>query len=46
MPTTPQEIGLGEKDVHNAFIGSREIRDKYLLSSLLWDLGVLNEFYY
>ena len=46
MPTTPQEIGLGKKDVHNAFIGSREIRDKYLLSSLLWDLGVLNEFYY
>lgn len=44
MPTTPEELGLTKQDVLNAFIGSREIRDKYLLSSLLWDMGLLHEF--
>lgn len=44
MPTTPQELGLDAKDVRDAFIGSREIRDKYLVSSLLWDLGLLHDF--
>lgn len=46
MPTTPEELGLTMQDVHDAFIGSREIRDKYLISSLLWDLGMLHGFMY
>ena len=46
MPTTAEELGLGAANVHNAFIGSREIRDKYLTTSLLWDLGVLHSFGY
>lgn len=44
MPMKPKDIGISDADVYNAFIGSREIRDKYLTSSLLWDLGFLYEF--
>ena len=43
MPTTPEELGLDAGAVHRAFVGSREIRDKYLLSSMLWDLGLMKE---
>ena len=42
MPTAPEELGLNARQVHNAYIGSREIRNKYLLSSMLWDLGLLH----
>lgn len=41
MPMRPEDIGVGGEDTRNALIGSREIRDKYLTSSLLWDLGLL-----
>lgn len=44
MPTTPQEIGLTPDDVADALVCSRDIRDKYLLSSLIWDLGYMDEF--
>ncbi len=44
FPTAPQEIGFGHEDTINAFIGSREIRDKYLVSSLLWDIGLMRDF--
>jgi glycerol-1-phosphate dehydrogenase [NAD(P)+] len=43
MPTTPQQLGISLEDTHNAFLASRDIRDKYLTSSLLWDLGLLYE---
>ncbi len=41
MPMTPRDIGIAPEDVKNAFIGSRDIRNKYLTSTLLWDLGEL-----
>ncbi len=41
IPTTPAELGLDNAAVRRAFIGSREIRDKYILSSVLWDLGLM-----
>ncbi|MCE5343461.1 MAG: sn-glycerol-1-phosphate dehydrogenase, partial [Eubacteriales bacterium] len=44
MPTTPAEIGEDEQDTRDAFLCSRDIRDKYLTSSLLWDLGLLEDF--
>jgi len=44
MATTPEGIGLTRQDAADAFLGSREIRDKYLTSSLLWDLGELEDF--
>lgn len=40
-PTRPSEIGFDARDTHDALLGSREIRNKYLTSSLLWDLGLL-----
>ncbi|MCL1965122.1 MAG: sn-glycerol-1-phosphate dehydrogenase [Firmicutes bacterium] len=43
MPILPEEIGIAREDVARAFLGSRDIRDKYLTSSLLWDLGLLYE---
>jgi glycerol-1-phosphate dehydrogenase [NAD(P)+] len=44
MPRSPRDIGLNPDDVCDALIGAREIRDKYLLCGLLWDLGLLDEF--
>lgn len=41
MPTTAGELGLDDGAVLRAYLGSREIREKYLLSSMLWDLGLL-----
>ena len=41
MPIRPADIGESEQDVLDAFRCSRDIRDKYLTSSLLWDLGLL-----
>jgi glycerol-1-phosphate dehydrogenase [NAD(P)+] len=43
MPLVPADLGLTHQDTLAAFLGSREIRDKYLTSSLLWDLGLLQE---
>ncbi len=41
MPMTVQDIGVSRQDAEDAFIASRDIRDKYLSSSMLWDMGVL-----
>ena len=43
MPLTPADLGLTREDTVNALKGSREIRDKYITSSFLWDLGLLGE---
>jgi glycerol-1-phosphate dehydrogenase [NAD(P)+] len=44
LPTTPEDIGLTRRDAVEAMLGSRSIRDKYLTSSMLWDLGELEDF--
>ena len=44
MPLSPADIGIPTEDVVNAFIGARDIRDKYLSCSLLWDLGLTEEY--
>ena len=36
-------IFISRQDTVDAFLVSRDIRDKYLTSSLLWDLGLLEE---
>ncbi len=41
MPTAPEDIGFTRQDTVDALFGAREIRNKYLTSSLLWDLGLL-----
>lgn len=43
MKCSPQEMQLTLADTQNALLCSRDIRDKYLTSSLLWDLGLLDE---
>jgi glycerol-1-phosphate dehydrogenase [NAD(P)+] len=43
-PVTPAQIGIDRSEVRDALMASREIRDKYIASSLLWDLGVLDEY--
>ena len=44
MPMTPKDIGVSDQDVIDAYIGSRDIRDKYLSCSVIWDLGLTDEF--
>ncbi len=43
MPKTLTDIGLDEGILPLTFNASKDIRDKYVLSRLAWDLGVLNE---
>lgn len=42
MPMLAAELGWQFQDVADAFVYSRNARDKYLTSSLLWDMGVLS----
>ena len=44
MPMMPKDIGISDEDAVNAFLGSRDIRDKYITSSFLWDLGLTEEY--
>ena len=44
MPMKPSEIGVPMQDVVDAFVGARDVRDKYLSCSLIWDLGLTEEF--
>lgn len=44
MPMRPSEINVPMDDVVDAFIDARDIRDKYLSCSFLWDLGLTDEF--
>lgn len=43
MPVTPDDLNISVEDTMDAYICSRDIRDKYLTSSMLWDLGLLTE---
>ena len=42
-PCSAEEIGQDHESVVDALVASQEIRDKYVLSRLLWDLGLLDE---
>ena len=44
MPLTPADIGIPTRDVVDAFVCARDIRDKYLTCSLLWDMGLTDEY--
>lgn len=43
MPLTAEDIGLTHNDAVVAFDCSRDVRTKYLLSSLIWDIGYTEE---
>jgi len=40
-PVKPEDIGLLPWEVRDTFIATKDIRDKYIASRLLWDLGML-----
>ena len=44
MPLMPRDIGISVEDSVNAFIGSRDVRNKYMTCTLLWDLGLTDEY--
>ena len=41
MPMRPKDLGISDDDVRDALKASRDIRNKYLSSTMLWDLGLL-----
>ncbi len=43
-PVSGKELGLSENELREAFLMAKDIRDKYVLGRLLWDLGILEEF--
>ena len=43
-PMLPSDLGISEQDTLDAFTASRDIRAKYLTSTLLWDLGEMEDF--
>ena len=43
LPKTPGEIGIDESTLPMAFRAAKDIRNKYVLPRLAWDLGVLEE---
>ncbi|NLK69038.1 MAG: sn-glycerol-1-phosphate dehydrogenase [Clostridiaceae bacterium] len=43
IPTNPAELGHPNTEVQHAFLVTKDIRDKYIGSRLLWDLGHINE---
>ena len=44
MPVKPSQIGISVRDTVNAFVGARDARLKYMSCSVLWDLGLTDEF--
>ena len=43
MPTFCEEIGVDKSLMKMSFMSTKDMRDKYVLSRLMWDLGVLEE---
>lgn len=42
-PTSFAELGFSEEETRNAILFSKDVRDKYIGSRLMWDLGILDE---
>jgi len=43
-PISPKQIGVSSEIVSNSLIYGKEIRTRYTVLQLLWDIGVLDEF--
>lgn len=43
-PKSAKEIGIDDKNLGLVFKATKDIRDKYVLSRLVWDLGVIDQF--
>ena len=44
LPKLPSQVGASDEEIAAAFLFTGDIRDKYVLSRLLWDLGLEEEF--
>jgi len=44
LPTSISELGTDEKLLPDIFLSTKDIRDKYVLPRLLWDLGIIDDF--
>lgn len=45
LPKTPDEIGIDAKLLPTTFKSANDIRDKYIMSRLCWDLGIIDELF-
>lgn len=43
-PVSGKEFRLTDNELRESFLMAKDIRDKYVLGRMLWDLGVLEEF--
>ncbi|MBR4082600.1 MAG: sn-glycerol-1-phosphate dehydrogenase [Clostridia bacterium] len=43
IPLTPDDLGVDRVAARTTFMATKDIRDKYVLSRLAWDLGVMEE---
>ena len=43
LPTSCAELGVDRACAQMTFRATKDIRDKYVLSRLAWDLGILDE---
>lgn len=43
-PVSGKEYGITENALRESFVLAKDIRDKYVLGRLLWDLGILDEY--
>lgn len=43
-PIRPQQIGLDQQTVIDSIYYAKEVRDRYTILQLLWDLGLLEDF--
>ena len=43
LPTELSSLSVSGEDARLTFLATKDIRDKYVLSRLCWDLGVLEE---
>ena len=43
-PINPSQIGISGNDVYSAVIAAKEVRDRYTLLQLLWDLGLSEQY--
>ena len=43
LPVSFAELGFSAEETKNAILFSKDVRDKYIGSRLMWDLGILDE---
>ena len=43
-PTDPSDLGIDKEAVFHAIVHAKEIRDRYTILQLLWDLGLLEKY--